>query len=60
MLEVQIRLQKNLLALAELSGEFRPHAQRHSAAALARAEHAMAYSEDIKILTALHQQLRDG
>ena len=60
MLEVQIRLQKNLLALAELSGEFRPHALRHSAAGLARAEHAMAYSEDIKILTALHQQLRDG
>ena len=29
-------------------------------AALARAEHAMAYSEDIKTLKALHQQLRDS
>ena len=60
MLEVQIRLQKSLLALAELKGEFRPHALRQSAAALARAEHAMAYSEDINTLKTLHRQLRDG
>jgi len=60
MLEVQIRLQKSLLALAGQRAEFRPHAQRHSAAALARTEHAMAYSEDIKTLKALHQQLCDS
>ena len=60
MLEVQIRLQKSLLALSGQHSEFRPHALRQSAAALARAEHAMAYSEDIKTLKALHQQLRDS
>lgn len=60
MLEVQIRLQKSLQALAGLHSAFRSHALRHSAAALARAEHAMAYSEDIKTLKALHQQLRDS
>src|SRR5690606_13886248 len=49
-LEIQIRLQKSFIALSQINTDFKPHCQRHSAAALARAEHAMAYSEDIKIL----------
>ena len=57
MLEIQIRLQKSFIALSQINTDFKTHCQRHSAAALARAEHAMAYSEDIKILAKLHQQL---
>ncbi len=60
LLEIHIRLQKSFLILAKLNGEFRPHAMRHSTAALARASHAMSYEEDIKILQQLHQQLRDS
>ena len=58
LLEIQIRLQKSFIALAKISGEFRLHALRHSADALARASHAMPFKDDIKKLEVLHQQVR--
>ena len=58
--EIQVRLQKSLLALAQRQGEFRQLALQHSAAALARAEQAMTYSEDVKRLNALHQRMHQG
>jgi uncharacterized membrane protein len=60
LIEIQIRLQKSFIALARISGEFRLHALRHSAAALARAEQAMTHSDDVRLLKGLHQQLRDS
>lgn len=60
LVEIQIRLQKSFIALSQINSDFRPHALRHSAAALARAEQAMPYSEDVKLLKILHQQLRDS
>lgn len=60
LLEIQIRLQKSFIALANLNGDFRSHAKRHSFAALARARHAIAFEEDIRLLEHLHQQLCNG
>ena len=59
-IEIQVRLQKSLLALAQLRGEFRQLAWQHSTAALARSEQAMTYAEDVKRLQALHQRLQQG
>lgn len=59
-MEVQIRLQKSFIMLAKLGGDFHSHALHHSTAALARAELAMKYPEDVKQLKHLHQQLRES
>lgn len=59
MLEIHIRLQKSFIALSQIKADFKPHCQRHSAAALARAKHAMAYSDDINTLTELHRAVDD-
>jgi uncharacterized membrane protein len=59
LLEIQIRLQKSFIALAQLNGDFHSHAMRHSEAALARARHAMVYDKDIARIEQLHQQLCD-
>lgn len=60
MLEIHIRLQKSFIMLASISTDLRLHAQRHSSAALARAEQAMVYIDDIKQLKQLHRQLLDS
>ena len=56
LIEVQLRLQKALLALAEQGAMFVPEAERHARLALKRAESAMALEEDIAQLRSLVAQ----
>ncbi|KKO47589.1 hypothetical protein VT06_16250 [Arsukibacterium sp. MJ3] len=56
-IDVQIRLQKAFLALAGYGPQFKQCAREHSAAALTRAEQAMAYQPDIALLKKLNKQL---
>jgi uncharacterized membrane protein len=56
-IEINIRLQKTFLALADYGPEFKRCAKAHSAAALARAELAISHQPDIAILKRLNKQL---
>lgn len=56
-IEVQIRLQKAFLALADYGPEFKRSAAKHAAAALARAEQAISYQPDINMLKKLNKPL---
>ncbi|WP_372627757.1 DUF2254 domain-containing protein [Arsukibacterium sp.] len=58
-IEINIRLQKTFLALADYGPEFKRCAREHSAAALARAELAIIYPPDIALLKKLNKQLDD-
>ncbi|WP_290614853.1 DUF2254 domain-containing protein [Arsukibacterium sp. UBA3155] len=55
-IEINIRLQKAFLALADYGPEFKRCAREHSAAALARAELAITYTPDIALLKKLNKQ----
>ncbi len=57
MIEVQIRLQKSLAALAQISDAFRQNAARHSQIALARAEAVLAFEGDKQTLRELVNNL---
>lgn len=56
-IEVQIRLQKALGALAQIGGAFHDNAQRHSYNALHRAEASLAFEGDKETLRALVKNL---
>lgn len=58
-IEVQIRLQKACLALADYGPQFKLCAKEQAAAALARAELVMIYQPDIALLKRLNKQLDD-
>lgn len=55
-IEINIRLQKAFLALADYGPDFKRCAREHSAAALARAELAITYTPDIALLKKLNKQ----
>lgn len=55
--EVQVRLQKALIALAVVGGDMRRSAGRHSRLALKRAEAAMALPEDVQALQTLSARI---
>ena len=58
-IEINIRLQKAFLALADYGPEFKRCAREHAAAALARAELAINYPPDIALLKKLNKRLND-
>ncbi|PZO82174.1 MAG: DUF2254 domain-containing protein [Mesorhizobium amorphae] len=59
LLEVQVRLQKALLALARLDQGLAPDAARHSAIALARAELALQLPDDVEAVRALARGVQE-